>query len=150
MTRAASVASRVDGPAPELEISRDLVRRALPVAPVLLVACGLIWGGDGLLSAGYALALVLANFLLSAWMLASAARISLGLLMAAALGGFLLRLGLMLGAVLAVRDAAWVEWWPLGLTLVFAHLGLLLWETRYVSLSLAYPGLRPKPRKETA
>jgi hypothetical protein len=30
----------------------------------------------------------------------------------------------------------------LGLTLVFTHLGLLFWELRSVSFSLAAPGLR--------
>jgi len=43
-----------------------------------------------------------------------------------------------------VKDAAWVELWPLGLTLIVTHLGLLLWETRYVSASLAFPGLKPR------
>ena len=32
----------------------------------------------------------------------------------------------------------------LGFTLVGAHLVLLAWETRYVSLQLASPGLRPR------
>jgi hypothetical protein len=51
---------------------------------------------------------------------------------------------LVTGAVLLVKDLAWVELWPLGLTLIVAHLGLLLWETKYVSASLAFPGLKPK------
>jgi len=38
---------------------------------------------------------------------------------------------------------------PLGLTIIFAHLGLLFWELRYVSLSLAFPGLKPKPSKSS-
>ena len=46
-----------------------------------------------------------------------------------------------------MKDASWMELWPMGLTLVIAHLGLLWWETRYVSASLAYPGLKPA-RKE--
>ena len=37
--------------------------------------------------------------------------------------------------------------WPLGATLVVSHLGLLLWETRYVSASLAFPGLKPSPQE---
>jgi hypothetical protein len=45
--------------------------------------------------------------------------------------------------VLLVRDAGWVEPLALGLTLVVAHLGLLFWELRYVSISLAHPGLKP-------
>ena len=33
-----------------------------------------------------------------------------------------------------------------GLTLIIAHLALLFWEMRYVSASLAHPGLKPSPR----
>ena len=72
-----------------------------------------------------------------------AARISLGLLMAMALGGYLVRLGLLFVAVMAVRNQAWVEWVPLGLTILATHLGLLCWELKYVSASLAFPGLKP-------
>ena len=38
---------------------------------------------------------------------------------------------------------------PLGITLVASYLGLLFWELRYVSISLAHPGLKPTP-KETS
>ena len=41
-----------------------------------------------------------------------------------------------------------VEFIPLGLTIIVAHLGLLFWEMRYVSLSLAYPGLKPKKQSK--
>ena len=44
---------------------------------------------------------------------------------------------------LPVKDAGWVNLWPLGLSLIITHLGLLIWETRYVSASLAFPGLKP-------
>jgi hypothetical protein len=63
--------------------------------------------------------------------------------MASALGGFLLRLLLLTAVVWAVADQAWVEMVPLGLTLIVTHLGMLIWETRHVSASLAYPGLKP-------
>ena len=66
--------------------------------------------------------------------------------MGAVLGGYILRLGLLAAAVLLVRDAAWVEPVPLGLTVVVTHLGLLVWETRYVSASLAFPVLKPARR----
>jgi len=36
---------------------------------------------------------------------------------------------------------------PLALTIGVTHLGLLIWETRYVSASLAYPGLKPRIEK---
>lgn len=139
-------AIRVDGPAPEADVARDLARRAVPVVPVALLF-GLAWGLDGALSAGFGLALVVLNFLLAAALISQAAKVSLALLMVATLGGYLVRLALVFGAVLLVKDASWMELWPMGLTLVIAHLGLLWWETRYVSASLAYPGLKPA-RKE--
>jgi hypothetical protein len=33
------------------------------------------------------------------------------------------------------------------MTIVVAHVGLLFWELRYVSMSLAFPGLKPKQNK---
>jgi hypothetical protein len=44
-----------------------------------------------------------------------------------------------------LRRFAWVEEIPLLFTVLVTHLVLLVWETRYVSLSLAYPGLKPTP-----
>jgi hypothetical protein len=43
-----------------------------------------------------------------------------------------------------LRHVEWISMPWLGFTLVGAHLGLLFWETRYVSLQLAAPGLRPR------
>lgn len=145
---AAAVTTRLDGPAVEREIAGDMAKRGLPAIPVLLIAAAVGWGFDGAASAGYAVAIVLLNFTLSAALLAWTARISLGLLMGTALFGYLIRLGLIALAVLAVKDAAWVELWPLGLSLIVTHLGLLLWELRYVSASLAFPGLKPTARKD--
>ena len=140
----APIVTRLEGPSVEQDIALDMVKRGLPVAPVLILLCGVGWGIPGALSCAFAIALVLCNFALSAGLLAWTARISLALMMAAALGGYLLRLALITGAVLLVKDLSWVRLWPLGLTLVVTHLGLLLWETRFVSASLAFPGLKPK------
>ena len=129
--------------APETEIALDLVRRGLPVAPVIIAVAALASGVDGALSAGFAIVLVLGNFLLSAVLVAGAARVSLALVMVAVLFGYLLRLGIIAGAVLAVKDLDWVHLPVLGITLIATHLGLLFWETRYVSASLAFPTLKP-------
>ena len=131
------------GPAVEAQIVADMARRALPAFPVLVVVAGLVWGVDGALSAAFAVGLAVANLVLSAVLLGRAARISLPLLMAAALGGFILRLVLLTAVVWAVADQPWVEMIPLGLTLIVTHLGMLLWETRHVSASLAFPGVKP-------
>ena len=135
--------ARDDGPAVEMQIALDLLRRALWVAPVLIAGAGAIWGLNGALSAGYGVALVVVNFLLAAALLSWTARISVSLMMATALLGYLVRLGLIFAAVWLVRDVSWVEIVPLGLTIVITHLGLLFWEMRYVSATLAYPGLKP-------
>jgi hypothetical protein len=130
------------GTAPESEVARDIVRRALPAVPVALAVAALAWGWAGVSSTAYAIGLVLANFLLAAALLTWAARISLGALMGAALGGYVLRIALIGLAVWLVKDAGWVEPVALGITLIVTHLGLLLWELRYVSASLARPGLK--------
>jgi hypothetical protein len=131
------------GPATEREVARDLVRRGLFALPVVVGLAAIGWGIAGAASAGYAAALVLANFAVAAALLGWAARTSLGLLMAVSLFGFLIRIAAISIAVLAVRNQGWVEPVPLGVTLVVAHLGLLFWETRFVSASLAFPGLKP-------
>lgn len=141
--------SRDVGPAPEPQLALDMAKRAVRLAPIAIVVCGAAWGTHGAISAAYATVVVLANLALAAWMLSTAAKISYALLMGVALFGFLLRLALVSAAVLLVRDAAWVEPMALGLTLVAAHLGLLFWELRYVSISLAHPGLKPN-LKETS
>ena len=82
-------------------------------------------------------------FLLSALLITWSARISLVALMAATMFGYLLRLGILFVAVYAVKDTAWISLPALGAAIIVTHLGLLVWELRYVSISLAYPGLKP-------
>ena len=139
----AAVVRPVEGPAPEVAISRDIIRRGLIVAPLLIGICWLIWSGDGALSSAYAVALVLVNFALAAGLVAMTARISLGLMMGAVLFGYLVRLGLILLAVLLVKDASWISLPALGATIIVTHLGLLVWEMKFVAISLAHPGLKP-------
>lgn len=135
--------TRVEGPAPEVKVSADLVRRGVIVAPVLIAVCAVIWGADGAWSSAYAVGIVLANFLLAGAIIAVTARISLAVMMGGILFGYLLRLGLIFVAVFSVRDAGWISLPALGTTIIVTHLGLLVWELRYVALSLAHPGLKP-------
>lgn len=134
--------------APEAEVARDLLRRMVWVAPLFVVAATLGWGLDGTLSALFALALVAANFAAAAALMGWGARTSPNALLVAVMGGYVVRLGAVVLALWAVQDLGWVEMVPLGITLVATHLGLLVWESRYVSLSLAYPGLKPRPDTE--
>ena len=124
-------------------IAADLVKRGLLVAPVVVGVCAAIGGRNGALTAAFALVVVLVNFLASAAVLAWASQ-SPTLLMAAALSSFLARMIILGVAVWAVHDESWVLIKMLAITILVTHLGLLTWETRYVSASLAYPGLKPK------
>lgn len=136
-----------DTPPVERQIAADMIRRSLPFLPALVVLGGVFWGVGGALSVAFAIGLVLVNLAASAALLTWAARISLGLLMGVALFGFLMRLGLITAAVLLVEGQWWVELVPLCAALVITHLGLLIWETRHVSASLAFPGLKPTKAK---
>ncbi len=135
--------TRFEGPAPEVAVSKDMIKRGLIAAPALILICTVIWGADGAWSSAYGIAIVLCNFALAAALIASAARISLGLMMAAVMFGYLIRLALIFLAVWLVKDAAWISLPALGSTIIVTHLGLLFWEMKYVALSLAYPGLKP-------
>lgn len=135
--------TRFEGPSPVAQVGKDLIKRGLFIAPVMMLIGVAIWGGDGLWSVGYGVALILVNFALSVLLIASTARISLSLMMAAVLFGFLIRLGVIFVAVWVVKDAGWMNFVALGSTIIITHLGLLFWELRYVSASLAYPGLKP-------
>ena len=137
------ITTRLEGEAPEVQISKDLIRRGLIAGPVLIAICGVIWGMNGVSSSAYGVALVLVNFAIAAGLIAVTARISLGLMMGAILFGYLVRLGLVLLAFVLVKDAGWMSRPALGLTVIVTHLGLLVWELKYVAASLAYPGLKP-------
>lgn len=130
--------------APERALAQDIVRRGLIGGPVLVGLCAGLWGFDGLWSSGYALGLILVNFWLAASLITWSMRISPTMLMAGVMGGYFIRLGILTGAYFLVRNTGWFEALPFVITLVAAHIVLLVWETRYVSMSLAYPGLKPQ------
>ncbi|MHB1139680.1 MAG: ATP synthase subunit I [Microthrixaceae bacterium] len=135
---------RIEGPSPAMAVAVDLAKRSLWLVPVVVTVSAAFWGLDGVVSTTYAVAIVVVNFLLSAYLLAVTGRISAALMAGAALFGFLLRLGLIFLAVMLVRDQQWMELVPFAITLIATHLVLLFWEMRYVSASLAFPGLKPQ------
>ena len=138
-----AIVTQLDGEPVEIQVTVDMVKRGVVVAPIVIGICALIWGADGAWSAAFAIGLVLVNFLLSAALISYTAKISLGLMMGATLFGYLIRLGLIMIAVLLVKDAGWISLPALGATIIVTHLGLLLWELKYVAISLAHPGLKP-------
>lgn len=130
--------------APERAIAIDMVRRGLIGGPVLVGICAGVWGFDGLWSSGYGLGLILVNFWLAASFITWSMRISPTMLMAGVMGGYFFRIGLFVGAYFLVRNTGWFEALPFVITVGAAYSVLLVWETRYVSMSLAYPGLKPQ------
>jgi hypothetical protein len=127
----------------EAGIARDLARRAALITPIVLLGTGLAWGIGGAVSAAVGLALVAANFLASARVIAGVARRSQSAVFGTVLGGYVLRLGLILGIVLALQQVSWVNIPVLVVTIAVSHLVLVTWELRFVSFSLAAPGLKP-------
>ena len=135
----------MDAPPPvERDLAFDIVKHGLLLAPVVIVIAGLVSGWDGTASAAIAFAIVFVNFSLAALTVGWAAKISPVAVGGAALGGYIFRLALILVALVGLRHVSWIILPWLGFTLVGAHLVLLAWETRYVSLQLAAPGLRPR------
>jgi hypothetical protein len=132
-----------DAPAVESELAFDMLRRSVWLAPLVVVTAAGIWGGDGAASAAVAVGLVLVNLVMAAVTLSWAASRSLTLLMGVALGGFAVRMGLVTIVLLLLRNEPWIDFVALGVAVLVTHLGLLFWETRYVSASLAYPSLKP-------
>jgi hypothetical protein len=132
-----------ESPAVEREIAFDMLKRGIWFGPAIVIAATVIWGSNGASSALVAIAVVFVNLVLAALSLSWAARRSLTLVMAVALGGFAVRMGLVTVVLLLVKDESWIDLTALGVTVLVTHLGLLFWELRYVSASLAFPALKP-------
>lgn len=128
----------------ESRIAKDIARHALWVAPVCVIAAGIFWGMPGALGMLLAFAVVLANFLVTGAALGWAARISPGAIMGTALGGFLIWLFFIFGTGLLVEQTDAVNLTVYVVSVLVLHLGLLVWETRSISFSLASPGLKPR------
>jgi hypothetical protein len=132
-------------PAPEVEreLAVDMLRRGVWFVPGILIVATVIWGTQGASSGAVAIGLVAVNLMLAALGLSWAAKRSFNTIMAMSLGGFAVRMGLLTAVLYAVRNAAWIDMTALGITVLVTHLGLLFWELRFVSASLAFPGLKP-------
>lgn len=129
---------------PQREIVLDMARRGVLVSPVLIGIGALGWGTNGALSVLFALGVVLVNFAASAAVVKKSVELPASFIMMSVLGGFAIRMMFVVGAITVAGHFSWVSKVPLGLTIVVTHLGLLAWETRHVSNSLAYPGLKPR------
>jgi hypothetical protein len=115
---------------PELAMVR---RAAVPavIAFGLSVAAGWILGGPATAaSAGLGIAVVVANFAAHAASRAWASTISVGVVMAVALGGVVMRLAVIVAAMFALAATSWFSPLAFGLAVVPATLLLLGFEAR--------------------
>jgi len=113
----------------EAIMARSIVRRALVIGPLTIGIAWALKGSLGAFSATIGVAIIVANFLLSGWALSRAAQISMQVYHAAALFGFLVRLGLI---TLSMFAAAWlfeVDRATLGISAIGVFLVLLVLES---------------------
>ncbi len=117
-----------------VEPERELIRRALPFGPpalvVALLAGAALGGWDAGASAAIGVAVVVVNFVVHGWSLSRAARVSLTVLYAVGLGGFVVRLAAIAGIMLALDRLAFFSPLAFGLAVVPATMGLLVLEMR--------------------
>ena len=114
-----------------------MVRRAIVPAAVALgvaVAAGALAGGSGAAaSAGIGIGIVFGNFAAHGLSLAWASTVSVGTVMAVALGGFAARLAVIVGAMFALDTLAWFSPLAFGLSVVPATFALLAFEAKLVN-----------------
>jgi hypothetical protein len=112
----------------EAIIGKNIAKRSLFVAPVLALIFGLLQGWPGVVAALVGVTIVVANFLLGGYIMASAARVSLNLYHAAALFGFIIRLGLITASMLIIANVTDLDRMALGISVIASYLVLLSWE----------------------
>ncbi len=112
----------------EAIIGKNIAKRALYVAPPLILVFGIVGGWLGALSSALGVAIVIVNFVLGGYILATAARVSLGLYHAAALFGFFVRLGLITLTMVLIVSVADIDRVAMGVSVVISYLVLLSLE----------------------
>lgn len=130
-------------PAVEREIALDIARRGAIIAPVIILIAGALRGWNGLISASIAVAIVIANFLVAAAIMTRAAHSGPAAIGGAAFGSYVFRVAVIVIALIALRHRSFIDLTTLGLVIVGTHTGLLFYEMKFLSITLAAPGLRP-------
>jgi hypothetical protein len=121
------------GTAVEAQLARNTVARAVYVAPPIIIVAWLVAGPAGAIGAVAGVAVVVVNFFAFGVMLSGAARISLSMYHAVALGGFFIRLGLLAGTMLLVARIYDIDRTSFGIAAVVTYMVLLILESVAVS-----------------
>jgi hypothetical protein len=112
----------------ELTMAKNMVKRAAWIGPVIVALFWLLGGPLGAGSAALGLLVVIANFLIAGALLSYAIRISISMYHAAALVGFLLRLGLITGTMLLVVRFVEIDRIAFGIAAVVGYLTMVTME----------------------
>jgi hypothetical protein len=118
---------------PEMVLIRRISPFALPAAALAFGIGTLVAGADAGWSAAIAIAVVYLNFVAHAWSLAKAAAISPVLLYAVGLGGFIIRLGIIIALIAGLRQLGWFSTAAFIAALVPATIALLVVEMKLLS-----------------
>jgi hypothetical protein len=121
---------------PEVQMVRRSVVPATVAVVVAVVAGAALGGAGAAASAGIGVAIVAVNFAAHGLSLAWASTVSVSAVFAVALGGFAVRLGVIVAAMFALDRLAWFSPLAFGLAVVPVTLLLLAYEARLVSRGL--------------
>ena len=119
--------------APERELIRRISPFALPVAIAAFVLGTLVDGTDAGFSAAIAIAVVYVNFVAHGSSLALAATISPTVLFAVGVGGFMVRLGVIVLVIALLQQTEWFSIVAFISALIPATVGLLVVEMKLLS-----------------
>ena len=112
----------------EWAMALDACRPAIVLLPLLALIFGLVRGPDAAWAAAVGVALVVANLLASGGILSLVARRRPGLLAAAALLSFVLRLGLLTATLLLLQRVTGLDRTAVTISAVAAYLVMITWE----------------------
>ena len=119
--------------APERELIRRISPFALPVAIAAFALGTLLDGTDAGWSAAIAIAVVYLNFVAHGSSLALAATISPTVLFAVGLGGFLVRLGVIVAVIALLQQTEWFSIVAFIVALIPSTVALLVVEMKLLS-----------------
>jgi hypothetical protein len=119
--------------APESELIRRIAPFAVPVAIVAFAIGTLIDGTDAGWSAAIAVAVVTLNFMAHGWSIALAAQISPVILFGIGIGGFIVRLGVIVAVIALLQQTDWFSIAAFIAALVPCTVALLVVEMKMIA-----------------
>jgi hypothetical protein len=119
------------------EPEREMVRKALPLSvpafAIAVVLGGVLGGRGAAVSAAIGVVVVFANFAAYGMSLAYAARISLTVMYAVGLGGYIVRLAVVVLVILGLEQLGWFSVVAFVAALVPTTVALLIFEIKLLS-----------------